>query len=128
MQQTIVFVGKYRKTERIQCYVIVSTVKNYLYTCNFALQKKKKKSRQPKMLAKQHASAAEDTAPIGRRVKMHETTDNIILSDRAPYLIFTIIRRPIYAGVLMLRGRVSNQPKGTRYNIIHFVNKLKLII
>ncbi|KAL4119999.1 hypothetical protein QTP88_012748 [Uroleucon formosanum] len=77
---------------------------------------------QPKMLAKQHASAADDTIPIGRRVvKMHATTDNIILADRSPYLIFTSIRprRPIYASVLMLRGRVSNQPKGTRYNSYH---------
>lgn len=60
-------------------------VKNYLYTCSFACKKKKKKtSCQPKMLAKHHASAADDTVLIGRRVvKMYETTDNIILSDRA---------------------------------------------
>lgn len=39
----LVLVGKYRKTERFQCYVIISIVKknNNLYTCNFVLQKKK---------------------------------------------------------------------------------------
>lgn len=129
IQQTFECFEKYQKTERIQFYDIISIVKNYyLYTCNFALPKKKKTSRQPKILAKQHASAADDTVLIGRCVvKLHETTGNIILSDRAPYLIFTSIRRPIYAGVLMLRGRVSNQPKGTRYNITYYVRKLKLI-
>lgn len=76
----------------------------------------------PKYCRKHHASAKDDLHDFDWSTwcENAQTSNNTISLDRAPYLIIARVRRQIYAGVLMLRIRVSNKPKGARYNIIRY--------